>query len=67
MKVKASEVVIALANLASQGVYKEVSPAGARSMNEIFDKAAELINDLEADEAAEASLKDETAANEIGG
>lgn len=46
-----AEVVKALADLASQGVYKEVTPAGARNMNAIFALTAELINELEAAEA----------------
>jgi hypothetical protein len=44
-----SKVVIALAEIASQGKY-EVSPAGARKMNAIFDAVAKVINELEAEE-----------------
>ena len=46
---KRSAVVAALANIASQGKY-EVSPEGARRMNVVFDQAAKLINELEAEE-----------------
>lgn len=48
-----SEVVIALAEVASQGKYT-VSPEGARRMNEIFDQVAKLVNCLEAEERKEA-------------
>lgn len=48
---KRSEVVIALADVASRGKY-EVSPAGAKQMNAIFDEVAKLINELEAEEEA---------------
>jgi hypothetical protein len=44
---KDSEIVMAVANLASQGTYKEVTPQGARNMNTIFEAAAGLINKLE--------------------
>ena len=51
---KQSEVVRALAAIASQGKY-EVDPAGARKMNAVFEATAALINELEASEAAEAA------------
>ena len=44
-----SNIVIALAEIASQGEYK-VSPAGAQKMNAVFVAVAELINELEAEE-----------------
>ena len=47
-----AQIVQALANIASQGKY-EVSPDGARRMNAIFDAAADLINELEAEEVKE--------------
>lgn len=46
---KRSEIVQALANIASQGKYT-VSPDGAQRMNAVFDAAANLINELEAEE-----------------
>jgi len=46
---KASQVVIALAEVASQGKYT-VDPKGAKLINEVFAAAAELINQLEASE-----------------
>jgi hypothetical protein len=52
-----SQVVKALADLASSGTYKEITPAGARNMNAIFSLVAEVINELEASEKeAEAQL-----------
>lgn len=48
---KRSEIVIALANVASQGKYT-VDPAGARKINAVFDAAAKLINELESEESA---------------
>lgn len=51
---KRSEVVIALANIASKGKY-EVSPDGARVMNRVFEEVADLINELEAEEAEAAT------------
>jgi ATP-dependent protease HslVU (ClpYQ) ATPase subunit len=50
-KPKRSEVVAALADIASRGKY-EVSPIGARQMNEVFEHVAKLINELEAEEKA---------------
>lgn len=44
-----SKIVLALAEVASQGRYT-VDPAGARKMNAVFDAAARLINELEAEE-----------------
>ena len=46
-----SELVIALANIASKGEYK-VNPQGAKHINAVFDAIASLINELEAEEAA---------------
>ena len=46
-----SQVVIALANLASAGKY-EVNADGARNMNRLFERVAEVINSLEAEEKA---------------
>ncbi len=51
---KRSEIVAALADLASQGTY-QVKPAVARQMNIVFEAAANLINELEAEEAASAA------------
>ncbi len=48
---KRSEIVLALANVASKGKY-EVTPAGAKIMNEVFIEVANLINELEAEEAS---------------
>jgi hypothetical protein len=48
---KRSEIVIALANVASKGKY-EVTPQGAKIMNDVFAQAAALINELEAEENA---------------
>jgi hypothetical protein len=49
---KRSEVVSALADLASQGTYT-VKPPVAQQMNSIFVAVAQLINELEAEEANE--------------
>ncbi len=46
---KRSLIVLALADIASQGKYT-VDPAGARKMNAVFDAAVKLINDLEKEE-----------------
>lgn len=51
---KRSEIVIALADIASKGRY-EVMPSGARIINQVFDQVAQLINELEAEEAKEAT------------
>lgn len=51
---KRSEVVTALANLASQGTY-QVQPQQAREINAIFEHVATLINELEAEESASVS------------
>jgi hypothetical protein len=47
---KASEVVRALADVASKGKYT-VDPSGAKILNDVFRAAADLINTLEAEEA----------------
>ena len=47
-----SEIVKALADIASQGTY-QVKPAMARQMNAVFEWTAQLINELEADERRE--------------
>lgn len=53
---KDSVIVKALADIASQGNYN-VNPKGARTMNEVFEMVAGLINRLEAREAEqEASI-----------
>lgn len=49
---KDSVIVKALADIASQGTYN-VNPKGARTMNEVFELVADLINRLEAQEAEE--------------
>ena len=49
---KQSEIVRALAQLASEGVYN-VKPEGAQKMNQVFAAVAGLINELEAKEAEE--------------
>jgi len=46
---KRSQIVTALANVASQGKY-EVTPEGAKKMNAVFELVAGLINELEAEE-----------------
>jgi len=51
---KRSEVVTALANLASQGTY-QVKPTQAAEINAIFEHVANLINELEAEEGASVS------------
>jgi len=48
---KRSQVVVALATIASQGKY-EVNPEGAAKMNNVFQRVAALINELEAEEKA---------------
>ena len=47
-----SQIIQALADIASQGKYT-VSPDGARRMNEVFEEAANLINELENEERKE--------------
>ena len=54
---KRSKIVIALAEIASQGKY-EVSLAGAQKMNAVFVEVAKLINELEAEEKAEEAIDD---------
>jgi hypothetical protein len=44
-----SEVVLALADVASKGRY-EMTPTGAKHMNEVFEAVAQLVNELEAEE-----------------
>ena len=46
---KRSEIVKALADIASQGKYN-VDPKGARLINSVFEQVAALINELEAEE-----------------
>ena len=48
--VPASQVVIALADMASQGKYDNVTPDAARKMNALFELVATLINNLEEEE-----------------
>jgi hypothetical protein len=57
-KLRPSQVVSALADMASQGRYDNVTPQGARNMNAVFELVASLINKLEADEAVEFDLED---------
>ena len=57
----ASEVVRRLADLASQGTYKNVTPAGARNMNKVFDDTAALINFLESIEDDDAEKNEQQA------
>lgn len=55
---KRSEIVLRLADIASKGEYK-VTPKGARVMNQVFELVANLVNELEAEEAAaEAAFAD---------
>ena len=56
---KRSQIVNALAEVASQGKYT-VDPAGARNMNAVFTVVAELLNELEAEEAAEEENTDDS-------
>ena len=51
--VPASQIVIALADMASKGKYDNVTPVQARNMNAIFEAVAQVINELEAAEANE--------------
>lgn len=53
-----SAIVKLLADVASQGTY-QVQPKGARTMNQVFELAAGLINELEAEEK-EAALNADT-------
>ena len=57
-----AQVVIALANLASQGKY-EVSPVGARNMNQLFEEVAKVINSLEEEEkeAGDTTFREDVA------
>ena len=52
---KRSVVVRLLADIASQGKYNDVTFSGARNMNTVFKLVADLINELEAEEASEES------------
>lgn len=58
---KRSQVINALADLASEGQYK-VTRAGAHYMNRLFEEVAKVINELEAEERAEAlaALEEDT-------
>ena len=49
--VPASQVVIALADMASQGRYDNVTIEGARQMNQLYELVAKLINSMEEEEA----------------
>jgi len=51
-----SQIVKALADLASQGRYS-VDRAGAANMNALFEAVANVINSLEADEIEEAAIE----------
>ena len=42
-------MVVKLAELASKGTY-QVTPEGARNMNNLFDQVARVINELETEE-----------------
>ena len=55
-----SEIVIALADIASKGKY-EVTPVGASHMNKVFLQVAQLINKLEAEEKALEELEKQNA------
>lgn len=61
-----SKIVLALANLASQGVYNGVTPQGARNMNKVFEDTADLVNTLEEEEEAEDLRANEELTNEGG-
>ncbi len=50
VQVTASQVVIALADMASKGKYDNVTKEASQQMNAIFEAAAQLINELEAAE-----------------
>lgn len=50
-----SQVVKSLALLASSGTYT-VDPQGSRNMNALFVEVARVINELEADEQADARI-----------
>lgn len=56
-KVPASQVVIALAEMASNGKYDNVTPMQAQKMNKLFEAVAEVINWLE--EAEKNNLEQE--------
>lgn len=54
-----SKIVLALANLASQGVYNGVTPQGARNMNKVFEDTADLVNALEQEEEEDRKANEE--------
>lgn len=54
-----SKIVLALANLASQGVYNGVTPQGARNMNKVFEDTAALVNALEQEEEEDRKANEE--------
>lgn len=45
--VTASQIVIALADMASNGKYDNVTPQQAQNMNALFEAVAQVINQLE--------------------
>jgi hypothetical protein len=46
----ASQIVIALADMASKGKYDNVTPQVAKQMDQLFQLVAELINQMEEQE-----------------
>jgi len=54
---KQSEVVIALASMASQGKYT-VDRQGSKNMNALFDEVARVINELEESEKGDSNDED---------
>ena len=59
---KDSEIVLALANVASQGKYN-ITIADAQKMTALYERVATLINNLE---AAEAALEAASEEEELG-
>ena len=59
-EIKDSQIVIALADLASKGKYDNVTPMVAQQMNELFAVTAGLINRMEAAEAPETCPEGDT-------
>ena len=55
---KDSEIVLALANVASQGKYN-ITIADAQKMTALYERVATLINNLEAAEAALEAAREE--------
>jgi len=55
---KDSQIVLALAEIASKGKY-EVLPEGARQLTAVFEMVAGLVNRLEAREKADEEATDE--------